>query len=415
MGDEMPKKKIDEVLDAVLDGVSTAEELFARDGVFKQLQKRALERLLDLEMTEHLGYEKHAAEGFNKKNSRNGRTTKTVRTGEGAVSVSVPRDRDGSFEPQIVGKGVRRLKGFDDKVIALYSRGLTVRDVQAHLAEIYDVNVSADLISRITDQVLDDVREWRERQLDRCYPILYLDGMVLKVRDEGRVVRNQTVYIALAINMRGQKEVLGLWMSPNEGAKFWLSVLAELKTRGLEDVFIACCDGLSGFPQAIEATFPHALVQTCIVHQIRASTRIVAWKNRKAVARSLRPIYTAVTEEGALKALELFESEWGKSYPSIGRSWRTNWETIRPFYGFPEEIRRVIYTTNAIESLNRQLRKVTKTRGSFPTETSALKLLWLALEKIRQKWTYPVKNWSRVLQQLYILFPDRIRLEEATE
>jgi len=401
---------LDLLLDEALKGVRTADELFAKNGVIKQLQKRALERILEAEMTEHLGYEKHAREGFNGQNSRNGRSPKTVVTESGPVTLEVPRDREGDFDPQIVPKNVRRLKGFDDKVIALYARGLTVRDVRAHLKEIYDVDVSPDLISRITSQVWEDIRDWRKRELDPIYPIVYLDGMVVKVRDESRVVRNKTVYIALGLTVHGHKDVLGLWMAPTEGAKFWLGVLDEIKKRGVQDIFVMCCDGLTGLPDAIEAVFPKAIVQTCVVHMIRHSFRLVAWKNRRAVAKALKPIYTAATEKEGLEALKRFDAEWGKTYPSIALSWKRQWSTLSAFYGFPEEIRRIIYTTNAIESLNRQLRKVTKTRGAFPSEDAVSKLLWLALDKQRVKWTAPKPGWDRVMQQFAILLPDRLDL-----
>lgn len=405
----MPKAKDrkDELLDELLSGVKTADELFAKGGLFQELKKRALERMLEAEMTEHLGYEKHAIEGFDGGNSRNGHGSKRVLTRDGELHLDVPRDREASFEPQVVQKGQRRLGGFDDQIVALYARGMSVRQIQDQLEEIYGTKVSPDVISRITDQVLDEVRAWQGRTLDAVYPMVFLDGFVVKIRED-RLVQNRTLYLALGINVQGQKEVLGLWFAPNEGAKFWMHVATELRNHGVQDVLIACCDGLKGFPEAIEAVFPRAIVQTCIVHVIRNSTHMVAWTNRRAVAKDLRPIYTAATEEEALDALTRFETTWGRQYPSIGRSWRSNWERISPFYAFPPEIRRAVYTTNAIESVNALLRKATKTRGSFPTEDAALKVLWLTIDRASRKWTYPMQNWDLVVQQLGILFDDRM-------
>lgn len=376
----------------------------------KELQKRAMERILQEEMNEHLGYEKHAAEGYDGGNSRNGTSAKTVYTDTGAIRLEVPRDRDGSFEPKLVQKGQRRLKGFDDKVISLYARGLTVREVRGHLEEIYGVDVSPDLISRVTDGVLDEVAAWQQRPLEAVYPIVYFDGFVVKVRHEG-VVRNRTIHIVLGINMRGHKEVLGLWVAQNEGAKFWLSVMNQLRQRGLEDILIASVDGLKGFPDAIEAAFPQTIVQTCIVHMVRSSTRMVAYKNRRAVAKHLRTIYTATTEASALAALDAFAAEWDDKYPSISKSWRDNWSRISPFFEFSPEIRKAIYTTNPIEALNRQLRKVVKTRGAFPNDTAVFKLLWLAITRLSAKWTHPKQGWDLVVQQLAIHFGDRVPLK----
>ncbi|MEL6186848.1 MAG: IS256 family transposase [Myxococcota bacterium] len=392
---------------------SLANEVDSPEGLsaaVSKLQKLALERMLQAEMTEHLGYEKHAAEGFDGGNSRNGHSSKKVVMDSGTVELDVPRDREGTFEPQVVKKGQRRLKGFDDKLISLYARGLTVREIQAHIAEMYDIEVSPALISRVTDQVLDTVKEWQSRALDPVYPIVYLDGFVVKVRKDG-AIRNRTVYIALAINMRGLKEVLGLWMADTEGAKFWLHVINELKNRGVQDILIASVDGLKGFPEAIEAAFPRAIVQTCIVHMVRSSTHLVSWKNRKRVAAGLKTIYRAATEEEALEALAAFRDEWDDAYPTIGQSWATNWSRISPFFEFSPEIRKAIYTTNAIEGLNRQLRKLTKTRGAFPTEDAVFKLLWLAIDRASKKWTYTKRDWDRTIQQLAIHFEDRVPLE----
>jgi putative transposase len=395
------------LLEEVAGKVKGPEDLAA---AVTELKQRAMNRILQEEMTEHLGYEKHAPDGYNGGNSRNGSTTKTVLTDTGAVELRVPRDREGSFEPQVVKKGQRRLQGFDEKVISLYARGLTVREVRGHLEEIYGVDVSPDLISRVTQGVLEEVAAWQQRPLEAVYPMAYFDGFVVKARHDG-VVRNRTVYVVLGVNMQGHKEVLGLWVAEHEGAKFWLSVMNELRHRGVKDILIASVDGLKGFPDAIEAAFPQTTVQTCIVHMVRNSTRMVAYKNRRAVAKSLRSIYTAATEEAALAALDGFSAEWDDKYPSISRSWRDNWARISPFFEFSPEIRKAVYTTNPIEALNRQLRKVVKTRGAFPNDKAVFKLLWLAITRLSEKWTYPKQGWDLVVQQLKIHFGDRVPLE----
>lgn len=410
----MPKQRqndVDALVASLADGGNVEEDLAA---AVMELKKRVMERALEAEMTEHLGYEKHAPEGYDGGNSRNGVGTKTVITDAGAVELAVPRDRNGSFEPRLVKKGQRRLKGFDDKLISLYARGLTVREIQGHLAEIYDVKVGSDLISRVTDQVLEEVRAWQNRELDRVYAMVYFDGFVVKVRHEG-VVRNRTVYVVLAINMKGHKEVLGLWMAESEGAKFWLHVVNELKQRGVEDILIASVDGLKGFPEALEAGFPQTIVQTCIVHMVRNSTNMVAWKNRKKLAADLKRVYRAPTEQAALQALDDFEATWSSKYPSVAASWRNNWGRVSPFFEFSPEIRRAIYTTNPIEALNRQLRKVVKTRGHFPNDTAVFKLLWLAIDKASAKWTYPIRDWDLVIQQLAIHFEGRVPLAEYAQ
>ena len=401
---EKPTKSMEDALDVMLDGAKSAEDVMA---VLRQLKKRALERMLQAEMDEHLGYEKHAPEGFDGGNSRNGHGTKKVLTDDSEVELNVPRDRAGTFEPQVVEKGQRRLKGFDDKLISLYARGMSTRDIQGHIKEMYDVDVEPSLISRVTDEVMEEVKAWQERKLDAVYPIVYLDALVVKVRDRG-VVGNKSVYVVLAVDMRGLKQVLGLWMTENEGAKFWLQVVTELRNRGVQDMLFACVDGLKGFPEAIESVFPRATVQTCLVHMVRNSTHLVAWTNRRAVAADLRTVYSAPTEEAALTALDAFEKTWGKSYPSIGKSWRTNWTRIAPFFAFAPELRKAIYTTNPVEALNRQLRKVVKTRGAFPTDAAVMKVLWLSIDRASRKWTYPRKDWDLVVQQLAIVFGDRV-------
>lgn len=362
---------------------------------------------MQAEMTDHLGYEKHDPKGRGTPNSRNGTATKTLKTDHGPMEIEVPRDRDGSFEPQLVKKRQTRFTGFDDKILSMYARGMTVRDIQGHLEELYGVDVSPDLISRVTSAVTEDVVAWQGRALDAVYPIVYLDALVVKVRDQG-VVRNKSVYLALGVTLAGSKEVLGLWIEQNEGAKFWLKVVNELKTRGVRDILIACCDGLKGFPEAIEAAFPVTVVQTCIVHMIRNSLRFVSYKDRKAVAKDLRPVYTAASREEALAALEAFEGKWTRRYPMIASSWRANWERVVPFLDFPPDVRRVIYTTNAIESLNSSLRKLLHYRGHFPTDEAVFKLLYLSLTNIEKKWERSLRDWNNVLGQFSIFFKDRI-------
>ena len=405
----MPKKTKDrneELIAELVKGMRTTDELFGKEGLFTKLKKAALESLLEAEMTEHLGYTKHAPEGFNGGNSRNGHGTKSVVVADEEVEIDVPRDRDGTFAPQIVQKGQRRIAGFDDQVIALYARGLSVREIQGHVKEMYDVDVSPDLISRVTDQVLADIESWQRRTLDQVYAIVYFDGFAVRVRDEGRV-QNKTVYLVLGVDTEGHKDVLGMWMAQTEGAKFWLQVATDLRHRGVEDILIACCDGLKGLPEAIEAVFEKTTVQTCIVHVVRNSTRFINWKDQKKVVQDLRKVYTAANEEEALLALASFEGSWNKSYPSISNSWRSNWPRISPFFSLPAELRRAVYTTNPIEALNRQLRKVTKTRGAFPTDASVMKLLWLAVDRAAKGWEMPIANWGKIRQQIAILFESR--------
>lgn len=402
----LPPNLSDELIDSLLKGADP-KSLLAKDGLLSQLRARLVDRALQAEMSEHLGYEKHAYEGRNGGNSRNGQTTKTLKTEDGEIQVSVPRDRDGSFEPKLVKKRQTRLPGLDEKVIALYARGMTVRDIQGHLEELYGVEVSPDLISRVTSAVLEDVRAWQSRPLDRVYPIVYLDALVTKIRDEG-VVRNKSVFIALGVTVHGTKEVLGLWIESNEGAKFWLKILNEMKTRGVEDILIACCDGLKGFPEAIETAFPKSTVQTCIVHMIRNSLRYVGYKDRRAVAADLKPIYTAANREAAEAALDSFQQKWGRRCEMIVASWRANWERVVPFLDFPQEIRRVIYTTNAIEAFNSSLRKLLQYRGHFPNDESLIKVLYLALRRYEEKWNRSIRDWNAVLGQMAIYFPGRL-------
>jgi putative transposase len=382
------------------------EDIAGENGLLKQLTRALLERAMQAEMTEHLGYVKHDPAGHHSGNSRNGRSRKKLKGDFGEMIVETPRDRNGTFEPQIVGKHQTRWTGFDDKILSLYARGMTTREIQGHLQEIYGVEVSPALISRVTEEVQDEVRAWQNRPLDEIYPIMYLDALYVKMRDNGQV-QNRAVYVAIGINLEGQKEVLGLWTSASEGAKFWLQVLTEMHNRGVKDIFVACVDGLKGFPQAIEAVFRNTQVQLCIVHLVRHSLNYVSWKQRREVAGDLRPIYTAPTAEAAALALDEFAAKWDTTHPSISQVWRRNWQRITPFFAFPTEIRKIIYTTNAVESLNMSLRKIIKTRGSFPNEEAALRLLYLALRNHSKKWSF-LQGWREALNRFQILWPERM-------
>ena len=395
-----------EVIDELLAGAQTAQQLAGPGGLLAALTKRLVERALEVELTDHLGYEPHLEPPGGAGNTRNGSIPKTLITDQGPVPIATPRDRDGSFQPQIVRKRQRRFEGFDDKILALYSRGLSTRDIGAHLLEIYGVTVGRDLISRVTDAVMDDVRAWCQRPLQDVYPVVFLDAMVLKIREGGSVQR-RACYLALGVNIDGERDVLGMWFQETEGAKFWMQVLTDLKTRGVQDILICCVDGLKGFPQAIEATFPKTTVQLCIVHMIRNSLRYVPRREREQVARDLKPVYTAVDADCAQHALEAFDTKWGARFPVITQSWLENWEYVIPFLAFPPEVRRVIYTTNAIEALNRQLRKAIKTKGHFPNEDAARKLIYLAVHNAVPAWTR-TRNWTSALLAFKIHFGDRL-------
>ena len=394
-----------EILDELLAGYERPEDLLGEEGLFRQLKKALLERALGAELSAHLGYEKGDSAGRGTGNSRNGYSSKTVLTDDGELELAIPRDRIGSFEPLIVPKGERRLDGFDDRIVSLYARGMTVREIQGHLQELYGVDVSPDLISRVTDAVLEEVRAWQTRPLDPLYPVVFFDALRVKIRDEG-LVRNKAVYMALAITAEGDKEVLGLWIEQSEGAKFWLKVMNELKARGVGDILIAVVDGLTGFPDAIGAVFPQTTVQTCIVHLIRNSLAFVSWKDRKRVIPDIRAIYRAETVEAAMARLDEFEVKWGAQYPAIAPSWRRAWEHVVPMFAFPPAIRKMIYTTNAVESLHRSLRKIIKTRGSFPSDEAATKLLFLAIRNAGIRWKRPIE-WTAAMGQFAILFADR--------
>ena len=394
------------LLDDILKNYEKPEDMFGEGGILKKLQKALLERVLEGEMSTELGYTKHNHEGANSGNSRNGYGKKTIKSSSGEFPIQVPRDRNGDFSPQIISKNQTRFDGFDDKIISLYARGMSTRDIQAELEEMYGVEVSATLISNVTNEVIDEVKTWQSRPLDKIYPIVYLDALVIKINEDKRVI-NKAFYLAVGVNMDGQKELLGIWISQNEGAKFWLNVLTELKNRGVEDIFIACVDGLTGFPEAIEAVYPKAQVQLCIVHMIRNSLRYVGWKARKIVAADLKAIYGAKTIDEAELALTSFSEKWDDQYPSISKSWRNKWENITPFFNYPAEIRKAVYTTNAIESINMSIRKVIKNKRVFPSDDAALKQLYLAMRNISKKWTMPIRDWGLALNRFAIMFPDR--------
>ena len=402
----MPIK--DELLEQLLEGYEKPEDLLGEDGIIQNLKKALVEKALGAELTHHLGYEKGEKPKDKKGNSRNGHGKKRVKGKDGEMELAVPRDRDSSFEPQLVRKGQRHFDGFDDKIISMYARGMTVREIKGHLKEMYGVQVSADLISRVTDAVLEEVRQWRDRPLDAIYPLVIFDALQVKIRDEG-VVKNKAVYLALGTNVEGVKEVLGLWIEQTEGAKFWLQVMNELKNRGVADILITVIDGLKGFPEAITSVFPQAQVQTCVVHLVRHSLRFVPWKDRKAVAADLKAIYRAESAAAAQDRLTDFEAKWDAKYPTIGQSWRRNWEQVIPFLAYPPVIRKVIYTTNAIESLNRSLRKAIKTRGHFPSNEAASKLLYLAIRNLTAHWKNPPWYWAEAMNQFAIMFDDRLQ------
>ena len=396
-----------ELIDELLKDYEKPEDITGENGLLKRLTQAILERALESELTHELGYEKHARNEKPVGNSRNGTSTKKLKTDHGEMEISIPRDRNSEFEPMIVKKGQRRFTGFDDKILSMYARGMTTRDIQGHLEDIYGVDVSPDLISTVTDGIISEVKEWQNRPLDELYPIVYFDAIRMKIRDGGGVI-NKAAYLAIGIGMNGIKDVLGIWIEKEEGAKFWLSVFMELRNRGMKDVLIACVDGLKGLPEAIESVFPDAEVQLCIVHMVRNSLKFVSYKDRKTVASDLRNIYSAPTEMQAEEAIKDFEGKWDNRYPMIGKSWRSNWPHIIPFFSYSEEIRRVIYTTNAIESLNNSIRKVTKNRNSFPNDEAAIKLVYMALKNIMRKWTMPIRNWNRAVHQFSIRFEGRI-------
>lgn len=396
-----------ELLDQLIADYKKPEDLIGENGILKQLTKALLERAMQAEITDHLGYPRNAPAGKNSGNSRNGSYKKKLKGDFGELDVAVPRDRNGSFEPIIVPKGETRFKGFDDKIISMYARGMTTRDIQSHLEEIYGVEISPTLISQVTEAVMEEIRLWQNRPLEDVYPIVYLDAVRIRVKHNGQIIK-KAVYLAIAVTMTGVKEVLGMWAAETEGAKFWLAILTELKNRGVKDILIACVDGLKGFPEAIEAVYPAAQVQLCIVHLVRHSLNFVSWKQRKEMADDLKEIYNAPTAEQAEANLITFAEKWDATHPRVSQSWQNNWQRIIPYFAYPPEIRRVIYTTNTIESLNMSLRKVTKNRGSFPNDEAMFKLLYLALTNISKRWTMPIKNWKSALNQFSIMFEERL-------
>ena len=393
--DTMNKKELTALVDQASKGITSEDDMAE---AMKFIRKSFYEKALNAELDDHLGYEKHA--GSDSGNSRNGHSSKTVYSDSGALELQTPRDRNGDFEPQAIKKRQTRLPLMDSKIIYLYAKGLSTREIAETLEELYDTEVSPTLISRVTDAVLEQVIEWQSRPLDNIYPIVYLDCIVVKIRQDKRVI-NKAIYLALGVNMEGHKELLGLWMSENEGAKFWLNVLTELQNRGVKDILIACVDGLKGFPDAIQAVYPQTQIQLCIVHMVRNSMRYVPWKDYKAIAADLKQIYQATTEEEALLALDRFCEKWDAKYPQIGRSWRTHWENLNTLFNYPADIRKVIYTTNAIESLNSVIRKAIKKRKLFPTDDAAKKVVYLAIQQASKKWTMPIRNWKPAPQSVY--------------
>ena len=408
----LAKKKEKDVIDRMLDQIDfhgmTAEELAGENGLLKQLTSRFYSRALEAEMEAHLGYKKHDNSGDNSGNSWNGYTQKTVITEDNdTIEIQVPRDRNSTFEPVIIPKHEKRTPLFNDQIISMYSFGMSTRDIQRHLQQVYGVEVSPETISNITESVMADVREWQNRPLEKTYPILFLDALRVNSRQDGKNI-NKALYVALAINWEGRKEVLGLWLADTEGAKFWMSVLTDIKNRGVEDILIACMDGLTGFPDAVKAVFPNTHIQHCIVHMIRNSTKFVSYKDLKAVCRDLKEIYSAINAESGHEALEEFGKKWNDKYPMIQASWERNWNNLTEFFNYPKDIRRAIYTTNAIESLNFSLRKVTRNKSSFPDDDSIYKVMYLAIKNASARWTMPIKDWGLAVNQFAILFDGRV-------
>lgn len=396
-------ERLDELAAEFAKGIKTEDDLADPLG---RLMKLTIEKALNAEMDNHLGYEKHSSTGRNRKNSRNGYGSKKLITDSGELEIETPRDRDSDFEPKIIQKGQRRLYGFDKKIVALYAKGQTTRDIADSLKEMYDVEVSHSLISQVTESVSAEVEQWQNRPLDSVYPVIYLDCIVIKVHQDKRVIK-KSVYLALGINTEGMKELLGLWISENEGAKFWLSVLTELQNRGVKDIFIACVDGLSGFPDAITTVYPKAKVQLCIVHMVRNSLKYVSYKDRKEAAADLKKIYTSVTEDEARRELGAFAEKWDSKYASISRMWERNWDNLITIFDYPDEIRKIIYTTNAIESLNSVIRKTIKNRRIFPNDKSAFKVIYLAVQQASKKWTMPLRTWKPAMNRFLLEYGER--------
>lgn len=414
----MKKKKSninDDIIKQLLDSIDDPKDLFGKDGLMQALTKKMVEAALRGEIDAHLGYEKHEKTGAESKNSRNGYSSKTIITDRGPLEIETPRDRDASFKPELVKKRQTRLPDMDEKILSLYSRGMSVRDIQSHISEIYGgADIGLGTISRVTNEIKKDIEDWRKRPLNAIYPIVYLDATFVKIREDGKVI-SKALYLAIGVNLIGEREVLGMWLSQTEGASFWLSVMTDLQHRGVEDIFIACVDGLKGFPQAIESVFPKTVVQSCIVHMIRNSLKLVSWKMRKELAKGLKPIYQAINEEAGLEALDLFDKKWGKEYPMIVKSWERNWDRICPFFAFTKEIRKVVYTTNTIESLNSQIKKAMKPKGGFPNDDAALKVAFLAIERASKNWSRSIQRWDLALQQFAIHFEGRLTMNDINK
>ena len=398
-----------EILDELLKEYKGPDDFFGPDGLVKQLSKALIERAMQAELTGELGYEKSEPGEKQTENRRNGKSSKTLRTDQGPMEIDVPRDRKGEFEPKIIPKRQREWRGFDDKILSMYGLGLSTKAIQENIKDIYNVDISPELVSRVTDEVKGLVEEWRNRSLDSFYPVIFFDALRVNIRDEGHVSK-KAVYIALAIRLDGQKEVLGMWIEQNEGSKFWLGIMNELKTRGLQDTLIAAVDGLTGFPDAINTVFPKAEVQLCMVHMVRNSVKYISYKDRKAVTADLKEIYLAPSEDAAETALNKFAEKWDKKYPAISKSWRNRWSEVIPFMKFSPEIRKAVYTTNAIESVNYNLQRNLKTRQSFPNDEAAMKLIFMILRRISKRWTMPIRNWGEALNQFAIIYGDRVPL-----
>ncbi len=397
-----------EQLKADLKQAKTYEDLMGADGAIKKLMTSTLEQMLDAELTEHLGYEKYSPEGKNSGNSRNGKTRKTLKNDNGEIDITVPRDRNGDFDPIIVKKYERTIGPIEDKIISMYAKGMTTRDIQSHIQEIYGLDISATLISNITDKIVHVATEWQNRELEKVYALVYFDAIHYKVKDESKRVTSKAAYTCLGIDLNGHKDLLGLWVGEAEGANFWLSVITELRNRGVEDILIACVDGLKGFPEAINAVFPKTEIQLCVIHQIRNTLKYVASKDQKAFMTQLKTVYSAPTEEAAREHLEALTQTWGNKYSLALKSWNQNWSNLSTFFKFPEEIRTMIYTTNAVEALHRQFRKVTKSKSLFPNDDALKKMLYLAYRDIAKKWTMPVINWSLVITHFSIIYDERL-------
>ena len=400
--------KMIEQFKADLKGAKTYEDLMGKDGAIKKLIAKSLEQMLESELTEQLGYEKYSPEGKNTGNSRNGKTDKTLKNDNGEIEITVPRDRNGEFDPIIVKKYERTIGPIEDKIISMYAKGMTVRDIQSHIQELYGLDVSATLISNITDKIVHIATEWQNRPLEAMYPIVFFDAIHYKVRDESKKVTSKAAYTCLGVEVSGRKDLLGLWVGEAEGANFWLSVLTELKNRGIQDILVACIDGLKGFPEAINTVFPKTEIQLCVIHQIRNTLKYIASKDQKEFMKQLKPVYSAPTEESALENLKMLEENWSKKYSLALKSWKQNWNNLATSFKYPEEIRTVIYTTNAVEAVHRQFRKVTKTRSLFPNDDALKKMLYLAYRDLSKKWTMPIRNWSIVISNFSIMFEQRL-------